>query len=117
MGVTSDPTDPRLTHGADPAGGPPVRQAPVYLVLPDRDRATGRVRPLRHSYWHTTCGQVTTMSTPIAETYACRPGYYGATFCATCRLHRPVGVGGEFFWCDDDDPGRREPGRQPKVGT
>lgn len=48
-GLTDDPTDPRLTHGADAA---PVPQAEVYLVLSDGERAKGFVRPLRHSYRH-----------------------------------------------------------------
>jgi hypothetical protein len=46
------------------------------------------------------CGAVTTMSLPLAETYAAQPGYYGGTFCATCRTHFPVGADGEFVWED-----------------
>lgn len=46
------------------------------------------------------CGAVTTMSLPLAETYAAQPGYYGGTFCATCRTHLPVGADGEFIWED-----------------
>ncbi|MBX4215757.1 hypothetical protein KW797_02320 [Candidatus Parcubacteria bacterium] len=44
------------------------------------------------------CGDVTRMSRPLAETYARNPGFYGATFCATCKAHFPVGAQGEFVW-------------------
>ena len=108
MGVTSDPADPRLTRGADPADGPPVEQADMYLVLSEAERARGFTRPVRRSYIHEVCGSVTTMGQAIAETYAANPGFYGATFCATCGLHRPVGAAGEFTW--DDGSGQ-------KVGT
>ncbi len=101
--LTSDRNDPRLTHGADDQ---PTEQAPVYLVLSDVERSKGFVRPLRLSYRHLTCGAVTRMSGPIAETYARQPHFYGATFCVTCRMHRPVGEDGEFVWLDG-----------PKVGT
>lgn len=92
---TSDRDDPRLTHGADET---PVPQAAAYLVLSDAERARGFVRPVRHSYVHTTCGAVTKMSTPIAETYAADPGFYGATYCVNCGMHRPVA---EFTWDGD----------------
>ena len=117
MGLTTDPTDPRLTHGADPADGGPVEQAEVYLVLSEAERAQGFVRPVRTSYWHTVCGKVTTMAVPLAETYARDPGYYGATFCAHCRQHRPVGAAGEFHWVDPQHPERQSPTLDPKVGT
>jgi hypothetical protein len=98
MSLTDDPTDPRLTHGADPADALPKAQAEVYLVLSEAERAQGFVRPVRRSYVHETCGIRTTMGTAIAETYARDPAFYGATYCAGCRLHRPVGVDGEFVW-------------------
>ena len=41
------------------------------------------------------CGAVTTMSIPIAETYARDPKFYSSTYCVGCRRHLPVG---EFFW-------------------
>lgn len=44
------------------------------------------------------CGAVTTMGQALAETYACDPTFYGATFCATCHAHFPVGPKGEFVW-------------------
>lgn len=117
MGLTTDPSDPRLTYGADPADGPPVGQAEVYLVLTEEERAKGFVRPVRRSYWHTTCGKITTMGQALAETYARDPHFYGATYCAHCGLHRPVGERGEFHWCDPDAPERQSPTMQPKVGT
>lgn len=95
--ITSDPSDPRLTHGADDT---PVPQAQAYLVLSEQERAAGFVRPVRQSYIHETCGGVTTMGLAIAETYARNPSFYGATYCAICRMHRPVGPDGEFIWDD-----------------
>jgi hypothetical protein len=97
--LTDDPTDPRLTHGAD---NEPTQMADVYLVLSDEERAKGFVRPVRSSYLHLTCGSVTTMGQALAETYARDPQFYGATFCVACRMHRPVGVNGEFVWKGTD---------------
>ena len=116
MTTTSDPTDPRLTHGVDDADGPPKAQAEVYLVLSEEDRARGFMRPLRRAYWHTTCRLTTTMNQAIAETYATNPYFYWATYCAPCGLHRPVGPDGEFYWCNPDDPAARDES-YPKVGT
>lgn len=90
--VTSDPTDPRLTHGADVE---PTGQAEVYLVLSDEERSKGFVRPVRRSYRHATCGAVTTMGLAIAETYARDPKFYGATYCCVCQKHLPLS---EFTW-------------------
>lgn len=53
------------------------------------------------------CGSVTTMGIELAETYARQPDFYGATYCATCMMHRPVGAYGEFVW----------DGTNEKVGT
>jgi hypothetical protein len=114
MGVTTDPSDPRLTHGPE---NEPHEQADTYLVLSDEERAKGFVQPLRLSYWHTTCGKITTMGKAIAETYARDPSFYGATYCAHCRMHRPVGAGGEFHWVDPARPERQSPLLDPKVGT
>lgn len=107
MTLTDDPKDPRLTHGADPADGPHKPQADVYLVLSEEERARGFVRPVRRSYVHNTCGSLTTMGVALAETYARDPSFYGATYCASCGLHRPVGADGEFTW----------DGTTEKVGT
>lgn len=117
MGTTSDRDDPRLTHGVEPLDGPPVSQAEVYLVLSDEELARGFVRPVRTSYWHTVCGKVTTMGLAIAETYAAKPSFYGATYCAHCGVHRPVGESGEFHWVDPANPERQSPMLDPKVGT
>lgn len=102
MGLTDDRNDPRLTHGADDE---PVDQADVYLVLSEEERRRGFVRPVRTTYVHETCGAATTMALPIAETYAQNPGFYGATYCCVCRMHRPVGVDGEFVWDDGSKVG------------
>lgn len=92
MSETTDPSDPRLTHGADTE---PTGQAQAYLVLSEEERAKGFVRPVRRTYVHDECGTATTMSQALAETYAREPGFYGATYCTGCRMHRPVA---EFRW-------------------
>jgi hypothetical protein len=43
------------------------------------------------------CNSITTMSLPIAETYARQPTFYGATFCTGCHKHLPLN---EFYWLD-----------------
>lgn len=98
-GVVYDPTDSRLKHGEDTE---PVGQQEVYLVLTPEERAKGFVRPYRPSYRHQTCGQVTSMSRPIAETFARDPAFYGGTYCATCAMHRPLS---EFVWLDGSPMG------------
>lgn len=92
--LTSDSSDPRLTHGADTG---PAPQAEAYLVLSEAERAKGFVRPVRATYVHDTCGVATTMSMALAETYARDPHFYGATYCVGCRMHLPVS---EFKWDD-----------------
>lgn len=116
MGVTADPADPRLTHGADPVDSGYKDQADVYLVLSDEERAKGFVRPVNQKYWHETCGRITTMGLAIAETYARDPKFYGATYCAHCGQHRPVGEHGEFRWCNPLKP-ESQSNFDPKVGT
>jgi hypothetical protein len=94
--LTNDPNDPRLTRGVDDE---PTVQAEAYLVLSDEERAKGFVRSVRTSYIHDTCGTVTTMSKPLAETYARQPSFYGATWCVKCCKHCAVK---EFRWIDGD---------------
>jgi len=113
MGLTTDPSDPRLIYGADPVDGEPVPQADMYLVLSEEERARGFVRPVRRSYWHEACATVTTMAPAIAETYARNPAYYGSTYCCKCAKHLPVGPGGDFYWDKPDT----DPRSAPKVGT
>lgn len=96
MGVTDDPTDPRLARGIDDVGGKP--QAEVYLVLSDEERAKGFVRPYRDTYSHKVCRTTTTMNRAIAETYARDPSFYGATFCVRCGGHFALN---EFVWVPD----------------
>lgn len=69
-----------------------------YWVLSAEERAKGFVRPVRRTYLHETCGTTTSMSQPIAETYARDPSFYGRTFCVKCGGHHPVGPEGEFLW-------------------
>ena len=45
------------------------------------------------------CGTKTTMSLPIAETYAREPKFYGSTYCVYCQKHLAVD---EFVWDDTD---------------
>ena len=96
MGVTDDRNYPGLRNV-----GPDGMQE-TYLVLSEEERAKGFVRPVRRAYRHLKCGAVTTMGAALAETYARDPEFYGATYCATCRDHFPVGPDGEFDW---DSPG------------
>jgi hypothetical protein len=105
--ITSDSNDPRLSRGVDTA---PTDQAAAYLVLSAEERSMGFLRPVRTSYLHLACGAVTTMGTAIAETYARNPAFYGATYCCSCRMHRPVGENGEFEWVSGIVP-------HDKVGT
>jgi hypothetical protein len=97
---TTDPTDPRLTHGVDDE---PVPQAATYLVLSEEERAKGFVRPVRRTYvhWVPDCIAQTTMSLDLAETYARQPNFYGATYCVGCKKHRPVA---EFRWLGTEVP-------------
>ena len=96
-GLTTDPNDPRLTHGADDG---PVEQNKVYLVLSKEERDKGFVRPLHRAYRHTFCGTTTTMgSLDLCETYARNPKFYSHTYCCACRRHLPVA---EFTWTDDN---------------
>ncbi len=74
---------------------PSTGQQKDYVVLTPGERAKGFVRPVRQEYRHLSCGAVTTMSLPIAETYARDPQFYGTTYCVGCRRHLPVG---EFVW-------------------
>ena len=90
--TTIDPNDPRLTKGVDDG---PTEQSEVYLVLSDKEKAKGFIRPVRCTYVHTICKTSTTMSLSIAETYARNPKFYGSTYCVHCKKHLPVG---EFIW-------------------
>lgn len=99
MSLTTDPNEPRLTHGSDTK---PVDQAPVYLVLSEEERAKGFVRPVREFYIHKTYGVMTRMGSALAETYARDPKFYGGTYCIQCRMHRPVS---EFNWMDGQEVG------------
>jgi hypothetical protein len=95
MGLTTDRNDSCI-YETDPDTG----MQKCYLILPDGDRRE-LVRPIRTSYRHESCGTVTTMARELAETYAAQPTFYGATYCAWCQGHFPVGVNGEFVWVDD----------------
>lgn len=49
MPLTTDPNDPRLSHGGDTE---PTGQSAAYLVLSEEERAKGFVRPVRVAYRH-----------------------------------------------------------------
>ena len=82
-----------------------------YVVLSENERKRGFIRPFRDAYRHLRCGKITTMSRPLAETYARDPEFYSGTFCSTCQTHFPVGADGEFTWYEMDGT------EGPKVGT
>jgi len=111
--LTTDPTDPDLTHGDD---AEKVEQAKAYLVMSAEDRAKGFVRPVRINYVHLRgedggdpprvivsmkglvgCGVETRMSREIAETHARDPKFYSHTYCVGCKQHLPVA---QFSWDD-----------------
>jgi len=94
--LTTNRNHPDLGHGADDK---PMPQQKVYLVLPETELEKGFVKPYRRSYRHKTCGETTTMSRSIAETYARDPWFYGSTYCIVCRMHRPLS---EFVWNDGE---------------
>lgn len=102
MGLTDDPTDPRLGHGVDDE---PLDQHDVYLVLSAEERGKGFLRPYCERYVHARdlggCGEVTRMGVALSETYAREPHFYGATYCVGCRMHKAVGADGEFYWCNE----------------
>lgn len=122
MGLTTDPSDPRLGHGVDDA---PIPQHDTYLILSDEERAKGFVRPFENRYIHARdlggCGTVTKMGDALSETYARDPNFYGSTYCVGCSMHKRVGADGEFYWCNQhgeplwDDPETQS--RFWKVGT
>jgi hypothetical protein len=71
-----------------------------YWILSDGERARGFVRPVRFTYLHGRCVTSTTMGHKLAETYARKPSFYGATFCCHCKAHFPVS---EFTWEHTDE--------------
>lgn len=121
------PTDPRAcTTSGEPVEkvraeqAEPTGQHKAYLILCDEERERGFIKPYRDSYRHKTCGTVTRMSRPIAETYARDPFFYGATFCVGCNVHLRLS---EFTWepdgepMDPNDPAWQQPGASPSEGV
>jgi len=90
--------------GMDPMGDDhrelkPNGQQRDYVILSPEERARGFVRPVRRSYVHLKCGGLTTMSLPLAETYARDPHFYSGTFCCGCGKHFTFGQpDGDFVW-------------------
>lgn len=98
MSFTTDPTDPELGHGVDKEKTP---QHKKYLILSEKERAKGFVRPVRYTYVHDKCGVATTMGKELSETYARDPKFYGSTYCvgSKCQAHFPVN---QFKWDDGE---------------
>lgn len=105
--VSGDPVPEDGSHVIKKENG----QQQDYVVLSEAERSKGFVRPYRDAYRHLKCGHITTMSRPIAETYARDPGFYSGTFCLHCSDHFPVGENGEFRWYEMNGL------EGPKVGT
>lgn len=102
--ATTDGAPP--VHFGSPAPNPATDGRGMhksYWVLSDAERAKGFVRPVRDTYRHAKCGTKTTMGRALAETYAAKPDFYGATYCCTCGGHYPVGEHGEFTWDGSDE--------------
>jgi hypothetical protein len=74
---------------------PETGQQLDYEILTKDAQASGRVRPYRDAYIHSSCGGLTKMAAEIAETYACDPTFYTGTFCVHCKKHFPLA---EFVW-------------------
>lgn len=93
---------PPEQEGSAPAPiNPATGQHRDHWVLSEAERAKGFIRPVRDTYKHEVCGTTTRMGRPIAETYARKPSFYGATFCVACGDYSPVGEHGKFVWLDD----------------
>ena len=58
------------------------------------------IRPFRSTYKHNHCGNLTSMGSAIAMTYARDPKFYSHTYCAGCDNHYPVS---EFKWEGTDE--------------
>lgn len=71
-----------------------------YVCLSEEERAKGFIRPVRQYYKHKSCKAITTMSLPLAETYARDPKFYSATFCCSCGAHFPVD---QFWWFETNE--------------
>lgn len=72
----------------------------VYEQYPVSKKTTAVGRYWTQKQLDSGCNVRTTMSRPLAETYARDPKYYGSTFCCGCGEHFPVC---EFVWTDTDD--------------
>lgn len=97
MSLTTDRNDPDLGYGVDNKS---IEQNKKYLVLSKEELSKGFIKPFRKSYKHLNCETITTMHEKIAETYACDPWFYGATYCVHCGMHRPLE---EFVWIPDGE--------------
>jgi hypothetical protein len=104
----NEPTNPADAPTPTDATFGDGQKADHWVMCPGEIIKAGFKRPVRKSYVHVGppgpdaagkgCGTVTNMPTPIAETFAANPAYYGSTFCCGCRKYLPVGQDGEFVW-------------------
>ena len=75
-------------------------------------RTLSRIRtcahPVRTSYRHLGCGQVTSMGLAIAGTYARDPQFYSGTFCCHCGRHYDLSIDGvrQFAWTEPTEESR-----------
>ena len=90
------PVPADYSHTQDRGDG----QQKGYIVLTAEERAKGFVRPVRQSYVHLKCGEVTLMGLALAETWARDVSFYSGTYCCNCRTHFPVA---EFTWEATDE--------------
>lgn len=87
--VTKDePGNVRVCRGTIGHEGPCDDQVQTLVTPAERAKVAAENR-------RRGCDSLTTMSSPLAETYARDPKFYGATFCCACGEHYPVG---EFVW-------------------
>ena len=93
MSITEDRNDPKLNQMREDG------QQESYLVLPELDKRE-RIRPWRNKYTHKICGVETRMPDGCADTFTVNPKFYGATFCVSCKTHRPVN---EFLWSNTEE--------------
>ena len=95
-----------LLNGQSPDEMPDYREKGAdgmqksYLILSDKERAKGWIRPFRDVYLHRVCHTETKMGRELSETYARDPKFYTGTFCVKCRAHFPLE---QFVWAGTNE--------------
>ena len=67
------------------------------VISGSRIKAAPKQRPVRRSYKHKRCGNVSPLAEDVAKTFAENPKAYGSLYCNACRSHYPVH---EYEWPD-----------------